>query len=74
MLQTSVQSSNIKSVAWQSDTLYITFHSGCTYRYEGVRIDTYNALVEAPSVGKFFHSDIKPNYVATLKPNEVTPT
>lgn len=42
--------------------LYITFHSGGTYLYEGVEEDTYLGLRDASSKGKYFHNYIKDKY------------
>jgi hypothetical protein len=48
----SVDSSNIKSVAHEGDTLEVTFKHGGTYQYSGVDKDTFNGLLSAPSIGK----------------------
>ena len=55
-------SSNISRVAHNGSTLYIEFRSGKTYRYEDVSFDTWNQLVSAASVGKFFSERIRNAY------------
>jgi len=64
MLQTTVESSNIERVGWNCETLFIGFKNGSSYSYADVPLDTYNQLVEAPSVGKEFHASIRPNFTA----------
>jgi hypothetical protein len=63
MHTTQIDSSNIREASWADDTLYLTFvKTGATYQYSGVPFEKYTELVQAESVGKFFHSAIKPNY------------
>lgn len=50
-----VTSSNLESVGYEYDTLYIRFNKGGLYAYYNVPVDVYNALLQAPSKGKFFH-------------------
>lgn len=45
--------------------LYIRFHSGATWTYSGVAQSTYESLIAAPSVGKYFQSNIRNNYPAS---------
>lgn len=59
MLHTTVTSSNLKEVWWQSETLYIQFNKGGVYAYKDVPLEKYNALVGAESIGSHFHSHIK---------------
>jgi hypothetical protein len=56
-----VQSSNIAAVGYNEEerTLRIQFKSGATYEYEGVELETYDALMGADSVGSAFHRLIK---------------
>ena len=60
-------SSNIKEVDFipdeeSSGTLSITFHSGTTYHYSGVKHKVFRELVKAESAGKYFDKEIKRNY------------
>ena len=57
-----VDSSNLASVGYdqESGTLEIEFHSGRVYRYTGVPRYLYEGLMQAPSKGRFFNSEIKP--------------
>lgn len=59
MVSKSVESSNISSVGHDGETLFIRFNSGITYRYENVPNIVYELMIEAESVGKFFHHHIK---------------
>lgn len=70
MLFQSVTSSNIKAVAHDGEDLYIQFNYGGTYRYDSVPRSVFDALLVAESVGKFFHTDIKPNYPYTVVGSE----
>lgn len=57
-----VQSSNIAALAWESETLYVTFHHGGEYAYDGVPYEVFTQMVNAPSVGKFFHAEVKSKF------------
>jgi hypothetical protein len=59
MMYHKVQSSNIDSVAWLNDTLFIRFHHGGEYAYDGVPHNVFEDMLKAPSVGKFFHAEVK---------------
>ena len=62
MLKTDVVSSNIHSVGWEDNYLFVWFKTARVYRYAGVPVTIYNELVGAPSAGKFLNSHIKPFY------------
>ncbi len=49
-----------------SRRLFVTFVTGRLYVYEGVPPDVYEALLRAPSKGRFFNREIKDRYPATL--------
>ena len=57
-----VTSSQIKSVGYASNTLYIEFTKGGVYTYNNVPQQTFDALRSAESVGKYFASNIKGKY------------
>ena len=59
-----VQSSNLNSVGYDSDTktLEIEFHDGGIYQYFEVPSDIHEGLMSAPSKGKFHHEFIKNVY------------
>jgi KTSC domain len=59
MIQTQVESSNVAAVGWQDDKLMVKFNRGDIYRYDGVPLSVYNDFVNAESVGRFFHANIK---------------
>ncbi|MFC1696873.1 KTSC domain-containing protein [Nanoarchaeota archaeon] len=64
MERTNVNSSNIKSIGYdeQNGILEIEFLSGGIYQYSKVSKETYNALMNASSKGKFFATFIKDKY------------
>ncbi len=59
-----VESSNILEVGYDQDgeVLYITFKSGDTYTYDIVPFDVYQSLMDAESIGSYFHKNIRTNY------------
>lgn len=67
--ETSVESSNIQKVGYDSDKLelYVTFHSGKTYIYKRVKIEVYKAMIAAESVGSYFIANVKTKYVFVQK-------
>ncbi len=56
----SVQSSHLERVGYdkQAQELYVEFKDGSLYCYTSVSEETYDELVRADSVGKFFHAHI----------------
>jgi len=57
-----VLSSNLRSVGWENNILEIEFNSGSVYQYYNVPIYVYEALIDAPSKGKYFNENIKWEY------------
>lgn len=57
-----VVSSNLASVGYEYETLYIKFHSGGLYMYSGVPYSIYSGLMSAASHGKYFYAHIKNRY------------
>ncbi len=57
-----VESSNVNALGWEDSFLYVRFHSGSAYVYEGVPESLFQGMLSAPSKGKFLHHVIKPNY------------
>jgi hypothetical protein len=62
---TPVESSAIAEVAHHNRKLYIRFTNGRLYSYDDVPKDTYNNLINAESIGKYFHHYIQKNYACT---------
>lgn len=62
MKRNLVNSSNLNSVGYASNTLEIEFKSGGIYQYYYVPEIVYRNLLSAPSLGKFFHYNIKEKY------------
>ena len=63
----AIASSNISGAEYDelAQQLYITFHSGAKYRYDGVSQEDADAFAAAPSAGKHFHNEIKDSFSAT---------
>ena len=64
MIRKPVVSSDIRSVGYdgESNALEIEFHSGGIYQYYSVSKAIYEALMNAPSHGKYFHAHIKDTF------------
>ena len=59
MERQKVKSSNIAEVGYEHGTLQVKFNNGGVFNYEGVEPKQYAAMMEADSIGKFLHSNIK---------------
>lgn len=67
-----VTSSNINHLAFQvqensknkttQSRMLVTFYDGSVYSYDNVPLETYMELVNAGSVGKAFHREIRGKY------------
>lgn len=59
-----IKSDNLKSVGYDPKTeeLDIEFKSGTVYRYFRVPAHIYEALLSAPSAGKYHHQNIKDRF------------
>ena len=64
MNRKSVSSTNIKSVGYdeQNKILEVEFKSGWVYQYYSVPLEIYDALMNAPSHGRYFHQFIKDKF------------
>jgi hypothetical protein len=60
-----VTSSQIKSVGYRDNTLFIEFTKGSVYSYANVPETFFEALKKAESVGKYFASEIKGKFEFT---------
>lgn len=62
--RTAVESSSIKSVGYDADTqtLEVEFIRGTFYRYPRVSSKTFEEMLKAESVGKFFAANIRDSY------------
>jgi hypothetical protein len=60
----SVSSSSIQSVGYdpQCHILEIAFHGNGVYQYEDVGQDIYDALMAAPSKGRYFAERVRDHY------------
>lgn len=55
----SVESSNIESVGWQRNQLFVRFHNGGEYKYSNVPESLFHDMLAADSKGKFLHEHVK---------------
>lgn len=62
MQRTPVQSSNLHEVGFENGVLEIKFHSGGIYQYFDVPAHIHQALMTAPSKGRFFVENIRGVY------------
>lgn len=62
-VETIYESSNVLMSTYfpKTETLYLSFSYGQTYKYMGVSKDIYIGLEKAESQGKYFNSNIKNN-------------
>lgn len=68
MERTKVKSSNIVSIGWENEVLEVEFSSGTIYSYFSVPERRFKDLMASESKGKFFASQIKPHFMAAVKP------
>ena len=62
-----VESSNIWSIGYDAEQncMEIEFHDGRVYRYDCVPPEIHDGLVEAESIGQFFHGNVRDKYRST---------
>lgn len=60
-----ITSSNLNTVGWDDDTLYIRFNSGDSYSYADVPRTVFDALQKVESAGQYFHRMIRNKFVHT---------
>lgn len=58
-----VKSSNIDSVGYENENLYIQYQSGIIYKYKNVPKVIYESLMDSDSKGRFMNSEIKNKYL-----------
>lgn len=62
MRMTPVNSSNICSIGYENNTLYVRFNSGSTYAYFNVPETIYRGLMSASSHGSYLARNVKGIY------------
>jgi hypothetical protein len=65
MQRKSVVSTTVISVGYEDGTLEMEFLGGRVYQYADVPQSVYDNMMASPSVGAFFHKEIKGVYAAT---------
>jgi len=61
-IMTPVDSSNLKSVGYDNQNLFVEFGKGTVYVYYNVPQELYLELLNADSKGKYLNSNIKNVY------------
>lgn len=57
-----VVSSNIESIGYEAETVYVKFHNGSTYIYKGVPQHEFENFRDSPSLGSYLHRNFKNVY------------
>ena len=59
-----VASSHVKAIAYdrKERMLYVQFHSGAAYAWDGISKEVYYQFLAASSKGQFLHDVIRPAY------------
>lgn len=65
MIREAVTSSELRSIGYvdNTHTLEVEFRRGGVYQYFGVSPEAYRELIAAPSIGRFFNSQIKDSHL-----------
>jgi hypothetical protein len=63
---TPVESSNIDSLGYNGDGLFVRFKSGGLYRYPECPRSVYEEGLKAPSVGQWFRSAVMGTFKHTM--------
>lgn len=59
-----VVSKNLKAVGHEDTVLQVEFHNKVQWRYKGVPNELYGEMLQAKSIGKFFHEHIRSQFEA----------
>ena len=66
MIYVGNRSSNVESVGWLNESLYVKFQRNNTlYRYDGVERAVYDEALKADSIGKYLVANVKDKYKVT---------
>jgi hypothetical protein len=63
MQRIAVESSNIASIGFEDTTMEVEFTNGGLYQYINVEEETFQAMMDAESKGKFLNNRIKDKYL-----------
>lgn len=58
----NVNSSNLKSIGYENNTLVVKFNNGGIYWYSNVPQNIYEELLNAPSKGRYLNENIINKY------------
>jgi len=62
MRMIKVESSNVKSIGYSDNTLYVLFKNGGLYQYKDVPVKVYDDMLVAESVGIYLNKEVKKVY------------
>ena len=65
IIMEKVVSSNIESIGYNSNKLFIRFKGNSVYKYDNIFESAYDILMKSDSKGKFIHNNIKGYYETT---------
>lgn len=68
MIETFIpRSSNLTEVTYDSETqvMTVSFQGGATYEYQGVPLQAFMGIQNAPSAGSYFYKQIRSVYNGT---------
>ena len=65
IIMEKVVSSNIESIGYNSNKLFIRFKGNTIYRYNDIFAGMHHILMRSDSKGKFIHNNIKGLYEST---------
>ncbi len=57
-----VSSSNIESIGYENEQVYVKFLNGSIYVYKGVPLHEFENLRDSPSLGSYLHRNYKNVY------------
>lgn len=59
-------SGNVNRIGYdkEKEAMYVDFRKTSTYRYAGVPVEKWHAALNAPSIGKFIHEELKDKHKA----------
>lgn len=71
----TVQSSHVNSIGYDAakQELYVTWNSGKTSIYSSVPASVHQSVIQAPSVGKAIHLNVKKHYQHRYADTTFTP-
>lgn len=66
MIRTPISSSFIASAGFNDGAMEIEFANGDVHLYEGIDEHTFDQMMQAKSVGQYFHKNIKNKFSSVV--------